>query len=93
MIDSYLNNKYFLELFLKKRKLIHILTGLKTCSLSLILIDTTAKETTGAVKKKFPQSVLPSYREASLFGHEMEVPRLMPRNDMKGGDPSADASG
>ena len=31
-----------------------------------------------------PFFVLPSDSEASLFGHEMEVPRLEPRNDKKG---------
>jgi hypothetical protein len=40
-----------LKLLAKKSKLIHLLTELKTISLSLILIDTTAKETTEAVKK------------------------------------------
>jgi hypothetical protein len=37
--------------------------------------------------KKVPFSVLPSDRKATLFGHEMEVPRLTPRNDIKGETP------
>jgi hypothetical protein len=31
--------------------------------------------------------VMPSVSEASLIGHEMEVPRLTPRNDMEGETP------
>jgi hypothetical protein len=41
----------------------------------------------GLLKKRFPNYVLPSDRGATLFGHEMEVPRLTPRNDMKGETP------
>jgi hypothetical protein len=39
----------------------------------------------GCFKK--PYRFIPSNSEASLTGHEMEVPRLTPRNDMKGETP------